>query len=80
MASLFNFVEKEGKFFTPITYDQDVIEVVNGRLERRATPRTAAGTKGVYARVRFTLPSNTGASQERAELFAVNTEFFGSSN
>ena len=62
MASLFNFVEKEGKFFTPITYDQDRIEVVNGRLERQGT-KIAAGTKGVYARVRFTLPT-TGTTPE----------------
>ena len=74
MPSIFNFVEKEGKFFTPIVYNQDNIAVVNGVLQNMG-PVQAAGVKGVFAKVRMVSTDRT-----EAELFAVNTEFYNSSN
>ena len=89
MPSIFNFVEKEGKFFAPIVQDvpagyrlatdadtgtrytgSDGQEyVANGMTTEKS------GVKGVFAKFRFT-SNNT----DEAELFAVNTQYFNSSN
>ena len=76
MPSIFPFVEKEGKHFTPITERVDRIELVDGALTRVPLADVKSGVKGVYGRVRFVLLSPT----ERTELFSAQTEFFPSSN
>lgn len=73
MASIFDFVEKEGKYFAPIANRVDNYVVQNGAVVQDGQ-KIVAGTKGVYATVRF-----RNSSEDKAELFAVNTEFFQSS-
>ena len=68
MPSIFNFVEKEGKYFAPIVSRQANYVVSNGAVVESGT-KIVSGTKGVYGKVRFT--SN---STSKAELFAVNTQ------
>jgi len=75
MASIFNFKKKEGKYFAPIV--NRVPKYVVNDLGQVVTDgnKIVAGGKGVYAKVR--LQSNATG---KAELFAVNTEWFPSSN
>ena len=76
MPSIFPFVEKEGKFFAPIVYSAPRFIVQNGTIVEDATnPKIEAGTKGVFAKVRMVT-----TERGEAELFAVNTEWFASSN
>ena len=91
MPSIFPFVEKEGKFFAPIVYVAPRFIVQNGSIvEDMANPKIEAGTKGVFAKVRMAWGRTTDsdgnivdipvAERTEAELFAVNTEWFASSN
>ena len=73
MASIFNFVTKEGKHFAPIANRVDKYVVRDGAVVQDGQ-KIVAGTKGVYAIVRLENDSTT-----KAELFAVNTEMFPSS-
>ena len=87
MPSIFNFVTKEGKHFAPIvtevptyaiitdgsTQTGDVVQ--DGYIVRSNGTTEKSGVKGVFARVRF-----TNNSDSKAELFAVNSEVFNSSN
>ena len=87
MPSIFNFVTKEGKHFAPIvtevptyaivtdgsTQASDVVQ--DGYIIRTTGTTEKSGVKGVFARVRF-----TNDSEQKAELFAVNSEVFNSSN
>ena len=93
MASIFNFVTKEGKHFAPIVNevptgfrvatdaeiaDADITKYPSqdGQIQFVSTSnRIKSGTKGVFAKVRL---ENTSTS--KAELFAVNTQTFQSSN
>ena len=89
MPSIFNFVEKEGKHFAPIvtevpaSYELDTgqdpsLPRFTGDDNRRYVgigTTEKSGVKGVFAKIRF-----TSDSFEKAELFAVNTEAFKSSN
>ena len=80
MASIFNFVTKEGKHFAPIANSVPKYVVRDGAvtdLDENGDPMTkiVAGAKGVYAKVRLENDSTT-----KAELFAVNSETFQSSN
>lgn len=77
MASIVNFVEKEGKFFAPILNTTPNYVVNNGVVERSGD-RVIRGAKGVYAQVRIELP--VSISMNRRELFALNTEAVNSSN
>ncbi len=82
----FPFVEKEGKFFSPIVSMEPVYRITDlrdgqGELISNPTPsgsRVVGGVKGVYAQVRMILP--TAVSGNKAELFAVNSEAVNSSN
>lgn len=78
MASIFNFVEKEGKYFTPIANTAPAYEIVNGTVVRSTNDKIVSGIKGVYAQVRITLPAANAGS--KSELFALNTEMMISSN
>ena len=93
MASIFNFVTKEGKHFAPIVNEvpsgfrvataEEIADTSitkypsqDGQTEFVSTSnRIKSGAKGVFAKVR--LENN---SQNKAELFAVNTQAFLSSN
>ena len=70
----FNFKEKEGKFFAPIVQTVPNYQVVDGSVQE-VGKKIRGGVKGVYAKVKFTI-----TSPAKAELFAINTEFFPSSN
>ena len=75
MAKLqFPFVQKEGKYFAPIVQTVPKYEVQNGAVVENGTT-IRGGVKGVYAKVRLSI--TTG---DEAELFAINTEMFQSSN
>ena len=71
------FVRKEGKYFAPIIHTVPNYVVQNGAVVESGN-RVVAGVKGVYATVRIELPASAAGSD--AELFALNTEFFQSSN
>ncbi len=73
----FPFVEKEGKFFAPIVSSETKYKVENGEVVEDGS-RIVGGIKGVYAQVRLSLPVET--SNNKAELFAVNSEAVNSSN
>lgn len=77
MASIFNFVTKEGKHFAPIANTITKYIVQDGAVIEDGT-KIVSGVKGVYAKVRIELGSSSRAI--KAELFAVNTEMFQSSN
>ena len=93
MPSIIPFAEKEGKHFAPIVSNQPRYRIAADQSEGEGRIRTRdnvwvepagtqmtekSGTKGTYAIVRFTV---TGpAAQQEAELFAVNTQTFQSSN
>ena len=77
MASIFNFVEKEGKFFAPVVNTATNYVVRDGAVVEDGT-KIVSGIKGVYAQVRITLPVENAGS--KSELFALNTEMFISSN
>ena len=77
MASLFNFKEKEGKWFAPVTSTKTKYIVQGGAVVADGST-IVAGIKGVYGKVRLSLGENYRGSE--AELFAINTEFFPSSN
>ena len=68
MASIFNFVTKEGKHFAPIANSVPKYVVRDGQVVEDGN-KIVAGAKGVYGIVRL---ENT--STDKAELFAVNTE------
>ena len=70
----FPFVKKEGKYFAPIVQTVPKYEVINGAVDEVGTT-IRGGVKGTYAQVRMSLNSTN-----KAELFALNTEMFGSSN
>ena len=72
----FPFVKKEGKYFAPIVQTVPVytIEDIQNNSEPSGS-KIRGGVKGAYARVRMSLDST-----DKAELFALNTEFFPSSN
>ena len=70
----FEFKKKEGKYFTPIVQSVDKYKVENGAVVPDGK-KIRGGVKGTYATVRMVLNST-----EKAELFALNTEFFPSSN
>ena len=74
MPSIFPFVEKEGKFFAPIVTTVPNVVFTNGEVSIMGD-KIQAGTKGVFAKVRMVTNERGGA-----ELFAVNTEWFASSN
>jgi len=95
MPSIFNFVTKEGKHFAPIVNEVPAgyraatdEEIANNQIRKyegsdgtqyvadptRGT-KLQSGVKGVFAKVRF-----ENNSTEKAELFAVNTQTFLSSN
>ena len=76
MASLFDFVEKEGKYFAPIANTTPKYIVRNGAVIQDGT-KVVSGVKGVYAQVRIELPASSAG--EKSELFALNTEMFISS-
>ena len=71
------FVEKEGKFFAPIISTEPKYIVQNGAVVQQGQ-KVVGGIKGVYAQVRIELPASAAGS--KSELFALNTEFFQSSN
>lgn len=73
----FPFVEKEGKFFAPIARREPNYVVQNGMVVESGN-KIVSGVKGVYAQVRIQLPTTTAGN--KSELFALNTEFFQSSN
>jgi len=73
----FPFEEKEGKYFTPIVSEQSTYKVVDGAIVVDST-ELIAGIKGVFARVRLTLPANN--AETKKELFAINSEAINSSN
>ena len=73
---MFDFVEKEGKFFTPIVQEVPNYVVDNGAVVQQGD-KIVSGVKGVRARVRMMW---TPTTNEQVELFALNTEFFQSSN
>ena len=89
MPSIFNFVEKEGKHFAPIvtevpaSYELDTGQDSSlprflgddGQNYVGVGTTEKSGVKGVFAKIRFV--SN---SRNKAELFAINTEAFNSSN
>ena len=95
MASIFNFVTKEGKHFAPIVNEvpsgfrvATAEEIADTSITKypsqngqttidfvSTSTRIKSGAKGVFAKVR--LENN---SQNKAELFAVNTQAFLSSN
>ena len=70
----FPFVKKEGKYFAPIVQTVPNYIVENGSVVESGS-KIRGGVKGAYARVRMSLNST-----DKAELFALNTEFFPSSN
>ena len=71
----FPFVKKEGKYFKPLVFTEPIYEYQNGVIVDSGQTREKSGIKGVYNNVRF---RNT--STEKAELFAINTENYISSN
>ena len=71
----FPFKEKEMKYFAPIVGTTTKKTVENGAVVSRLIPKS--GVKGVYAKVRLSLP--TAASNSKRELFAISTEAFISS-
>lgn len=78
MASIVNFVEKEGKFFAPILNNTAPNYVVRDGAVVQDGTKVTRGAKGVYAQVRIELP--VSISMNRRELFALNTEAVNSSN
>ena len=74
MPSIFPFIEKEGKHFAPIVSHQQTYNLSTAGAVQQVT-NVVSGTKGVFAKVRF-----TNDSTDKAELFAVNTQAFYSSN
>ena len=93
MPSIIPFAEKEGKHFAPIVSNEPRYmislqqEAGDNRIQTRdgvwvepdGTQMTEkSGTKGTYAIVRFNVTGS--AAQREAELFAVNTQTFQSSN
>ena len=73
----FPFVEKEGKFFAPVVGKETKRSIdSDGNITSRSIPKS--GVKGVYSMIRLRLPMDVAA--ERAELYAINTETFRSSN
>ena len=77
MASIFNFIEKEGKWFTPVTSTKPKYIVRGGVVEQDGTS-IVSGIKGAYGKVRITLDEDFRGT--KSELFAVNTEAVHSSN
>ena len=77
MASIFNFREKEGKWFTPVTSTKNRYIVQGGVVVQSGTT-IVSGIKGVYGKVRLTLDEDFRGT--KSELFAVNTEAVHSSN
>ena len=90
MPSIFPFVEKEGKFFSPIVSNVPRYRVAaeqsagDSRIQTRdgiwvepddMLMTEKSGTKGTFARIRF-----RSGDTNKNELFAVNTEWFASSN
>ena len=73
----FPFEEKEGKFFAPIVHTEPNYVVRDGAVVQDGN-KIVGGIKGVYATVRIELPASVAGND--AELFALNTEFFQSSN
>ena len=70
----FQFKNKEGKYFAPIVQTVPNYQVRDGAVTE-VGKKIRGGVKGVYAKVKFTITSDN-----KAELFAINTEFFPSSN
>lgn len=70
----FPFVEKEGKHFAPIVQSVPKYIIRDGAI-REDGIKIIGGTKGVFAKVRLQINTT-----QKAELFAVNTEFYQSSN
>ncbi len=74
MAKLqFPFVRKEGKYFSPIVSTEPKYVVQNGSVVEDGE-KIIGGIKGVYAKVRLSVDT-----PNQSELFAINTEFFPSS-
>ncbi len=83
IGSIWDFTSKEGKFFAPIVSTEDIyvidpagtIESDDGTMLSVSGTRDKSGIKGFYNVV--TLEND---STDKAELFAINTENFISSN
>ena len=91
MPTVLDFVEKEGKYFAPIVSEEPVYRISpdqnnpgTGAIQTRdnvyvepdgANTQQKSGSKGVFARIRFVSSDTT-----KNELFAVNTQWFQSSN
>ncbi len=71
----FPFKEKEGKFFAPIVGVSTKKSIVDGVVTSRSVPK--AGVKGVFAKVRLTLPVDVAG--DKVELYAISSEAFISS-
>ena len=71
----FPFVAKENKFFKPIVTMEPIYEFQNGVIVDSGNTREKSGMKGFFNNVR--LSNNQPTKQE---LFAINTEFYISSN
>lgn len=77
MASIFRFIEKEGKWFSPVTSTKPKYRVQGGAVVEDGTS-IVSGIKGVYGKVRISL--DEGFRGQESELFAINTEAVHSSN
>ena len=71
----FPFVKKEGKYFKPLVFTEPIYEFQNGEIVDSGRTREKSGIKGFYNNVTL---RNT--STESAELFAINSENYISSN
>ena len=73
----FPFEKKEGKYFSPIVSEKTTYKVENGVIVTDSTT-LVNGVKGVYNKVRLTLPASKSGSYH--ELYAINSETVYSSN
>ena len=71
----FPFVKKEGKYFKPLVFTEPIYEYQGGEIVDSGRTREKSGIKGFYNNVTL---RNT--STESAELFAINSENYISSN
>lgn len=76
MPSIFNFVTKEGKHFAPIVNNVTNYVVEDGAVVEQGQ-KIVSGARGVYSKVRMEVTG--AAASQKAELFAVNTQAFKSS-
>ena len=73
----FPFKEKEGKYFAPIASQETTYKLQSGSVVADST-KLVSGVKGIFIKVRIKLPAAN--ANEKAELFAINSEAVNSSN